>query len=125
MKYLSERIPQVEALQCVICGKRYSLDDVMYTCPDCGQVGTLDVVLKADFLGAGRGDFARRKNLWEEERFLPLAIDMPKLTRTIPLQIGDTPLYFAQDRPFAVKDDGKNPTASFKDRAGAMVVHHA
>jgi threonine synthase len=52
---------------------------------------------------------------------------------TIPLVIGDTP-HFARvteddpsryPRDFALKDDGRNPTGSFKDRASAMVVHHA
>ena len=125
---LSKRIPQVKGLQCVICGIVYSLDDVIYTCPTCGEVGTLDVIFHAADTST-----PRTANLWEEDRFLPLAADMPKPTQTIPLQIGGTPYYPAFERsdvrwhkrPFAIKDDGKNPTGSFKDRASAMVVHHA
>jgi threonine synthase len=131
---LSERIPQVTGLQCVICGKRYSLDDLTYTCPDCGQVGTLDVVLNPGVVWADRQNPEQpRPNVWDEERFLPIATDMPKPSQTIPLPIGGTPYYprvaegdrWRLPRHYAVKDDGKNPTGSFKDRASAMVVHHA
>jgi len=125
---ISARFPQVKGLQCVICGKWYSLDDLSYICPDCGQVGTLDVVLDTSTVGR-----PPRANVWEDERFLPIAADMPPPSQTIPLPIGGTPYLHwvgAEDtlqkpRQFALKDDGKNPTGSFKDRASAMVVHHA
>ncbi|HLA43364.1 MAG TPA: pyridoxal-phosphate dependent enzyme, partial [Aggregatilineales bacterium] len=131
---LSERIPQVSGLQCVLCGRNYSLDDVTYTCPDCGEVGTLDVVMNPAVIWMQRDNPDQpRENVWEEERFLPLAMDMPPVSQTIPLKIGDTPYYprvasgdtLQKPRAFSVKDDGKNPTGSFKDRASAMTVHHA
>jgi threonine synthase len=131
---LSARIPQVKGLQCVICAAWYSLDDVQYTCSACGQVGTLDVVLNPQVMWPGRSDPQRPKaDLWEEERFLPIAQDMPSPAQTIGLKIGATPYYpmiepgtpGRKARGFAVKDDGRNPTGSFKDRASAMVVHHA
>jgi len=133
-KSLATRIPQVKGLQCVICEKMYALDDVMYVCPECGQVGTLDVVFDTTVIWSDRQNPDRpRANLWEEERFLPIANDIPKPNQTIPLKIGGTPYYHwisketshQKQRTFAVKDDGKNPTGSFKDRASAMVIHHA
>lgn len=130
---LTERIPQVEGLQCVLCGTLYSLDEAKYVCPSCGPVGTLDVVLNPNVLWPTRVDPMRRALVWEEERFMPIARDLPKPNETIALRVGDTPYYhwsetknpFLRSHPFAVKDDSKNPTASFKDRASAMVVHHA
>lgn len=131
---LASRIPQVKGLQCVLCGTWYSLDDVQYHCPACGQVGTLDVVLNPEVIWEGRDNPTQPKaNLWEEERFLPFAQDLPSPAQTIPLAIGGTPYYPMIEagtagrkvRHFAVKDDGRNPTGSFKDRASAMVVHHA
>jgi len=119
-KKLSERIPQVLGLTCVVCGAHYSLDDVSYVCPACGQVGTLDVVYDVESMDRS---LPEPSSLWQESRFLPLATDMPPLSETIPLKIGGTPHY--QTATYMIKDDGKNPTASFKDRASAMVVHHA
>ena len=131
---LAARIPQVSGLQCVICDRVYSLDDVQYVCPHCGQVGTLDVVIDPDVLWSNRGNPNRpREDVWREERFLPFATDVPPPAETIPLAIGNSP-YFPRvplgergsfPRNFALKDDGRNPTGSFKDRASAMVVHHA
>ncbi|MBZ0310391.1 MAG: threonine synthase [Anaerolineae bacterium] len=120
-------------MQCVLCGALYSLDEVKYVCPACGPVGTLDVVLNPSVLWPTRVDPVRRSLVWEEERFLPIAHDLPTPNETIPLKVGNTPYYplstaenrYLRPRRFAIKDDGKNPTASFKDRASAMVVHHA
>lgn len=119
---ISHRFSQVRHLQCVVCGKQFSLDEVLYVCDDCGPVGTLDVVLNTDYAS----DQPRHDNVWADSRFLPFAIDAPPPAETIPLKVGGTPYYPATEkRPYAIKDDGKNPTASFKDRASAMVVHHA
>jgi threonine synthase len=122
---LAERIPQVSGLRCVLCGKLYSLDEVVYVCPDCGQVGTLDVEMNPAVLWPDRSDPSPKADLWQDERFLPLALDMPYPSQIIPLKIGSTPYYHREDLAFDVKDDGRNPTGSFKDRASAMVVHHA
>lgn len=53
-------------------------------------------------------------------------------TPSIPLLIGDTPLYdskaVAKETGFKrvwIKDDGRNPSASFKDRAGAAALMRA
>lgn len=126
-KHLSDRLPQVKGLACVICGRWFSLDEIQYVCTDCGQVGTLDVVLDIEW----GGEAPLAPNVWEERRFLPLAEDLP--TQTIPLHVGNTPYYhwiesdtpFQNKRVFALKDDGRNPTGSFKDRASLMVAHHA
>ena len=40
----------VSELRCVICGRSYQPDEVDYTCLDCGQVGTLDVLYDVDAL---------------------------------------------------------------------------
>jgi threonine synthase len=124
----------VSGLQCVICAHIFSLDELQYVCPYCGQVGTLDVLINPDVFWKSRGNPNRpRADVWREERFLPFATDMPPPVETIPLAIGNTPYFPAVPegdrsrfpRPFALKDDGRNPTGSLKDRASAMVVHHA
>ncbi len=126
-KSLAARMPQVKGYVCTVCGRDYSLDETLYVCEDCGQVGTLDVVLNPAVILPGREHPNLPKaNVWEEERFLPIAQDMPPPAETIPLKVGDTPYYPPNARhSYAIIDDGKNPTGSFKDRASAMVVHQA
>ncbi len=120
----------VTKLQCVHCGHAYSTDEVDTYCHACGyHDGILDVVydyaavkreLNAEALA---GD--RNLSMW---RYLPLLpVARPEL---IPhLQVGWTPLYetphLAAELGLArcwVKDEGRNPTASFKDRASAIGV---
>jgi threonine synthase len=117
-------------LRCVHCGREYHADEVDYFCPACGyHDGILDALYDYDSMRkeinpatlAGNGN----RSMW---RYLPL---LPIADQTlIPhLQVGWTPLY---DAPKVagelgvarcwVKDEGRNPTASFKDRASAMGV---
>ncbi|MBN1964056.1 MAG: threonine synthase [Anaerolineae bacterium] len=113
-------------MHCVTCGAEYSLDEVQYVCPTCGPVGVLDVVYAYETIPAARPDGGAR-SMWYRQ-VMPLTGDA-----VLPaMQIGGTPLYDATRladrlglRRVWVKDDGRNPTASFKDRASAMVVAHA
>lgn len=104
----------------------------MYNCPDCGAEGTLDVVYNMDLV---KKKLTKEyllnnddKSIW---RYMPI---LPLETKegAAPLQIGWTPLYEASrlEKDFNikkvfVKDEGRNPTASFKDRATAVGVAKA
>ncbi|WP_420631291.1 threonine synthase [Candidatus Leptofilum sp.] len=120
----------VTGLRCVICQKIYQPDEVLYVCPDHGNEGILDVqydydAIRADLDGqlpeASGGMFAYRP-------FLPVAEDVP----IPPLVVGGTPLQEASRLAEAagvaelwLKDDGRNPTASLKDRASAIAIMKA
>ncbi len=116
-------------LKCLICGKEYSPDAVDYVCPDHGDDGILDVQYDYDRIARriSQGDLlhATDHTIWRYKQLLPVRPDSP----VPPLTVGWTPLYRA-DRLAAelglkhlwVKDDGRNPTASFKDRASAIAV---
>jgi threonine synthase len=120
----------VTGLQCVHCGQEYSTEQVEYSCPACGyHDGILDVMYDYGAvqkeLNAASLSGDRNLSMW---RYLPLLpISAPEL---IPhLQVGWTPLYdvpgLAGQLGIArcwVKDEGRNPTASFKDRASAVGV---
>ena len=41
---------KVLKLKCVKCGREFKEDEVLYTCPDCGIDGILDVVLDYDLI---------------------------------------------------------------------------
>jgi threonine synthase len=120
----------VTGLQCVHCGRTYNTDEVEYFCPACGyHDGILDVVYDYDRIKRELSPLSLAQNadrsMW---RYLPL---LPVTDRTlIPhLQVGWTPLYdaprLANELGVArcwIKDEGRNPTASFKDRASAIGV---
>ncbi len=117
-------------LRCSVCGREYSPDEVQYTCPVDGQVGTLDVLYDYDALrGQIDRDVARTESsMWRYRELLPLGAE----SAVPPLRVGYTPWYdaprLAADlglRAAWVKDDGLNPTGSLKDRASALVVARA
>ncbi len=117
--------------QCSICGEVYAPGEVTYTCPE--DDGILDVLLDYDRL--------RKKTMEElvcfpEEslwRYLALLPVEKAIGLGTPLQAaGWTPTYsppaLAAElgiRQLWVKDESGNPTASFKDRASAILVARA
>ncbi len=118
--------------RCSLCGSEYSPTEVAYTCPKDG--GNLDILLdykklKKKFHAediTSRGDFS----LW---RYLPLLPVNELEGDATPLHTaGGTPVFKLS--PLAkklgvqnlwLKDESRNPTASFKDRASAIVVARA
>ncbi len=121
----------VSRLQCVVCGRSYS-SRVSYTCPECGINGLLDV--QYDYAALRRRltrrTFARRADFshWRYRELLPVSGNsvLP------PLQVGWTPIYGTAAlarhlglRTLLVKDDGRNPTASLKDRPSSIAVVRA
>jgi threonine synthase len=118
------------ALRCITCGREFELDALDYTCPTCGpRRGTLEVLYDYERLARSldRGSFSSsgRSSMW---RYLPLLpVEDERFIQ--PLRVGWTPTYafddLARDLGLAklyVKDDGQNPTASYKDRASSIVV---
>lgn len=115
--------------KCSLCGKEYGPTEVTYTCPADG--GNLDVILDYDYI---------RKNISIEQitsstdpslwRYLPLLpVDDPGGQGTSLRIAGGTPVLepmnLAKDlgvKRLWLKDEGRNPSASFKDRASAIVV---
>ncbi len=122
--------PYVDHLECMRCGRTYrrGLDG---PCPRCGPEGVLDIVfdLKAAKKALGRRALAGRpRDMWRYRELLPVAPASP----TPPLPVGWTPITsaprlaeWAGVRALLLKDEGRNPTASFKDRASAVGVTRA
>jgi threonine synthase len=119
-------------LKCALCEREYAPDEVTYTCPVCGMVGTLDVLYDYRALRARLDrDRLAESPLASMWRYLPL-LPLEASAALPPLRVGMTPFYYAPRltadlgvRAAWVKDDGLNPTGSFKDRASAMVVARA
>ncbi len=118
--------------RCSLCGKEYLPGQVTYTCPADG--GNLDVLLEYQTIRKKyhpeditcRTDFS----LW---RYLPLLpVSAPQGGGTPLHAAGWTPVYpmprLAEKlglKRLWLKDESRNPTASFKDRASAVVVVRA
>jgi len=118
--------------RCSLCKRQYGPEEVTYTCPDDG--GNLDVLLDYERLATGNAfeEVAQSadRSIW---RYLPLLpIEDPGYLGTPLRNVGWTPLYAIHRlakqlnlKNLWLKDDGRNPTASFKDRASAVVVARA
>lgn len=116
---------KVQLLKCMACGKEFPDAPDRYVCDVCGIDGILDVVYDYKSISISREEIAASKNysLWRYRKMLPVA----DTTQIAPLQVGWTPLYRASAveklhglNNIYIKDDGRNPTASLKDRASAV-----
>jgi threonine synthase len=118
--------------KCSLCGAEYQPDEVIYTCPH--DSGNLDIIY--DFASLQR-DLSpdviinsQEASLW---RYLPLLPVNEIHAPGTPMQaVGWTPLFSPPElrarlgiNDLWIKDESRNPTASFKDRASAVVVAQA
>jgi len=118
--------------RCSLCQTEYAPGEVTYTCPKDG--GNLDVVLDYDAIKSKYQpeDILSRTDpsLWRYRPLLP--VTMPDGEATPLHAAGGTPVFKLSSisetlglRNLWLKDESKNPTASFKDRASAVVVARA
>lgn len=122
-------MPLITELVCVCCRRAYAPGEVAYTCPACGPAeGILDAAYD---LGAARQAMTwealgrRPLNQWRYRELLPLdaipewpvgwtpIVEAPRLARELGV---------ARVR---LKDEGRNLTGSFKDRASSVGVARA
>lgn len=118
--------------RCSLCQRQYLPSQVQYTCLDEG--GNLDVVLDIEhirrFVSPSQIFAQPEPSIW---RYLPLLpVDDPGFEGTPFRRVGWTLTFetpqLAQPlglKTLWVKDESRNPTASFKDRASAVVVARA
>ncbi len=115
-------------LECTHCGNRYSVDELHTVCPNCGKV----LFARYDLAAARRMDrdeiVRRRTGLWRWFELLPVRDP----AHVVSLGEGSTPLLHARTLGRAlgtqrlyVKDEGLNPTGSFKARGMSVAVSRA
>lgn len=117
----------VSGVRCVECAREHRVRDVQYVCPTCG--GNLDVLYDYDRVRAQLskkslgGD--RNYTMWRYRALLPIE----ESSAVPPLTVGWSPIYDCAHLAgrygigrLLIKDDGRNPTASFKDRPSALAV---
>jgi len=126
--------------RCLGCGREYGIEKLLYTCPDCNKVLLLHD-LNFDLLKRIPGDKWQRifdyrrmlkipalKGIYLYHEFIGPVIP---LSSVIYLGEGNTPLIeansFLQEKAglrFFFKNDGQNPSASFKDRGMASALSY-
>jgi threonine synthase len=119
----------IKKLKCLICGTEYNPGEVKYTCPKCGNDGILEVIYDYDKIKKHFSKDSLKQNyIFDMWRYLPL-LPVNEPQKIGPLTVGWTPLYKPERikrelgvNSLWIKDDGRNPTASLKDRASAIAV---
>jgi threonine synthase len=113
--------------KCVDCGRHHEIGEADYVCATCS--GNLDVLYDYDRvrveLTKSRLADGRNFTIWRYRPLLPIE----ETSVVPPLTVGWTPIYDCANlagrysiKQLLIKDDGRNPTASFKDRPSALAV---
>ena len=118
---------KVKGYKCIICDAEFDLEDIEYVCKNCK--GNLQITYDYQFIKKNlkKSDLAENQDysIWRYKDLLPVE----DLSKKPVVQIGWTPLYKAEKlgkklgiKNLYIKDDGRNPSASLKDRPGAIGV---
>ncbi|MBP7213691.1 MAG: threonine synthase [Anaerolineaceae bacterium] len=122
----------ISYFECSDCGRKFQPNQVTYTCPVCS--GNLDshYSWEEDPTEVDQKSIleSREGSLW---RYAPLlAVPDPGFQASPLHRVGFTPVYQPENlrqklglRSLYVKDESPNPSASFKDRASAIVISRA
>ena len=106
--------------RCSLCSKTFNIEPDLTLCPDCSRNQQRDQPLHGVLEVELRGSVGKKFEIFE---LLPVEAEY---FPSIP--VGDTPLWDAENlrkqlgfKRLWIKDDGANPTSSFKDRASYLV----
>jgi threonine synthase len=116
-------------LSCINCGAKYPLDDIIYTCKKCGDILEVKYELVEVTSAIASGDWKGRPiNVWKYREFLPIRHQ----DLIVSLNEGGTTLHRCKRlgeelglKKLYVKNEGENPTGSFKDRGMTVGVTKA
>jgi threonine synthase len=122
----------LQALECTACATRFDADRIHGTCPSCGKVLFARYDLPALQRAVTPDDLRGRPwDMWRYRELLPVR----RQSHMVTLGEGMTPLLDINPRVSAalgfdrgrvrIKDEGKNPTGSFKARGMAAAISRA
>jgi threonine synthase len=116
-------------IRCIECGNTYPPDEALYICPNCGDL--LEVVYDYQRLTAkvAESDWKHRPiSVWKYKEVLPIEPS----SYIVSLGEGNTGLHLCPRLARAiglkelwVKNEGENPTGSFKDRGMTVAISKA
>ena len=115
--------------KCINCGSEYGINEIVYFCRKCGDL--LEIKYEPNVLAKAASKSEWRKaplSVWRYRDFMPIS-DQSKI---VSLNEGGTGLHLCQRlakqlgvRQLYVKNEGENPTGSFKDRGMTVGVSKA
>lgn len=115
--------------ECINCGTKYEMDDIIYFCRKCGDLLEIqyDYVELSEKLR--KSDWRKVPlSVWRYRDFMPVS----DATKIVTLGEGGTGLHLSSRlgkeiglRHLFVKNEGENPTGSFKDRGMTVGVTKA
>ncbi len=115
--------------ECINCGSKYAIDEIVYFCKKCGDI----LEVKYDFEELGRKlEKSEWRNVplsvWRYKDFMPIS----DISKIVSLNEGGTGLHSCHKLgkqlgllQLYVKNEGENPTGSFKDRGMTVGVSKA
>lgn len=113
-------------LGCENCGRRFGLSGATYFCPSCGDPLSI-LYEKEELLQMARKGFSGQ-GVWRYSSFLPIEAEVERVS----LDEGGTPLhrssYLVKELGLSflgLKNEGLNPTGSFKDRGMTVAITEA
>ncbi|MEF3279808.1 MAG: threonine synthase [Elusimicrobiota bacterium] len=118
---------KIKTLRCISCGKEHTLAEAKYVCDSCS--GNLEVIYDYNLIKKRLKPEELLENrfydIWRYVDLLPIE-DLKEISY---IKVGYTPLYKMEKladelglQSLYIKDDTRNPSASFKDRATAVVL---
>ena len=116
-------------LQCIACGEKYGVDEIIYSCKRCGDLLEVKYDYEALKTKLKKSDWQRLPlSVWRYKDFMPIH-DSSKI---VSLSEGGTGLHPCKRlgnllgvKQLYVKNEGENPTGSFKDRGMTVGVTKA
>ena len=115
--------------KCINCESEYGIDEIIYFCKKCGDI--LEIKYEQDELAKALRDNEWRNtplSVWRYRSFMPIS----DTTKIISLNEGGTGFHLCEHlakhlglRKLYVKNEGENPTGSFKDRGMTVGVTKA
>jgi len=111
----------MKTFTCIKCGEIIETEKLEYKCRKCGGIGTLEY--KINYEAIKDITFTGELGFWRYKALLP------RVRNLATMHEGGTPLYRAERlakkigiSQLYLKDETRNPTNSFRDRAAALIV---
>jgi len=122
-------VKKVTYQECIKCGSKYDINEVVYFCKKCGDI----LEIKIDFEDLTQtlesGEWKKTPlSVWRYRNFMPIH----EATKLVTLNEGGTGLHRSNRlckevgiKNLWIKNEGENPTGSFKDRGMTVGVTKA